>query len=105
MNGRLERVFDEIPACDTFADVACDHGYVALAMLASGKCRRAFVSDISEKSLKKAQTLLAEYIASGKCESFVSDGFDNLPYADCALIAGVGGDLITEIIERAERLP
>ncbi|MBQ9486105.1 MAG: SAM-dependent methyltransferase [Clostridia bacterium] len=103
MNDRLESVFAAIPACNTFADVACDHGYIAEAMLKRGKCRMAFVSDISAKSLSKAEKLLAPFIKAGACKGFVSDGLDGVPKADCALIAGVGGLLITDILERTEK--
>ena len=108
MNDRLTSIFAEIPPCDTFSDIACDHGYIALAMLNSGKCKKAYVSDISEKSLDKAKKLLSAYIETGRAESFVSDGFDNVPKADVALVAGIGGRLITDILERAmrdEKLP
>lgn len=102
MNGRLSSIFDAIPRCGTFSDIACDHGYIAYAMLNSGKCEKAYISDISAKSLIKAEKLLSEYISANRAQSFVSDGFDNLPKADTALIAGVGGVLIIDILERAE---
>lgn len=103
MTERLSRIFNEIPCCGVFADVACDHGYIAYAMLKSGKCERAFVSDVSAKSLLKAEKLLSEYITAGRAQSFVSDGFDNVPKADTALIAGIGGALIIDILERAAK--
>lgn len=103
MNGRLTSIFAEIPPCEVFADIACDHGYIALAMLNSGKCKKSFVSDISAKSLEKAKKLLSAYIKSGKADSFISDGFDNVPKADVSLVAGVGGMLIIDILERAKR--
>ena len=105
MTERLEYIFREIPACDTFADVACDHGYIANAMLSGGRCRRAFIADISKKSLKKAQTLLEPFIKSGKCESFVSDGFSKIPKSDCAVLAGIGGELTVDILRTAQSLP
>lgn len=105
MNERLNFIFDEIPACETFADIACDHGYIADAMLKADKCKKAFVADISDRSLMKAQKLLKDFIDAGKCESFVSDGFKNVPQADVALIAGIGGILTIEILTAAAVLP
>ena len=108
MTERLSQIFAEIPPCDTFADIACDHGYIAFAMLKSGKCKRAFIADISAKSLKKAENLLSEYIDSGSAQSFVSDGFDNVPKSSAALIAGIGGTLTIDILKRAnatDKLP
>lgn len=103
MTERLSRIFNEIPRCGTFSDIACDHGYIAYAMLKCGKCEKAYVSDVSAKSLFKAEKLLSEYIAANRAQSFVSDGFDNVPKADTALIAGIGGALIIDILGRAEK--
>lgn len=103
MTERLNFIFAEIPPCGTFADIACDHGYIAFEMLKENRCEKAYVSDISAKSLGKAENLLADYIASGRAQGFVSDGFDNVPKADVALIAGIGGTLITDILNRAEK--
>jgi len=105
MTERLNEIFNAIPECNVFADVACDHGYIAREMLFSGKCKKVFVSDISEKSLEKARVLLKDYIESGRAESFVSDGFINLPKADVALVAGVGGALIVNMLKSVKSLP
>ena len=105
MTERLEKIFSVLPSCEVFADVGCDHGYLAKAMLDSGKCRRAIVSDISAKCLKKAQDLLCDYIADGTAESVVSDGFKSVKKCDLALIAGMGGEEIVSIINSAPFLP
>ena len=105
MTERLKEIFSSVPEGETFADVGCDHGYIAKEMLKSGKCKRAIVSDISEKSLEKAKTLLNREIAAGKAVAIVSDGFKNLPPCDVALIAGLGGDEIIKILSEAPFLP
>ena len=60
MTARLDELFSLLPPCSKFADVGCDHGYIAQRMLLSGKCGHAVISDISEKCLKKAETLLKD---------------------------------------------
>ena len=105
MNYRLERIFSEIPPCKVFADIGCDHGYMTKAMVESGKCERAIVSDVSAKCLEKAQTLLSDYIGSGVVESVVSDGFEKVGACDLALIAGMGGEEITAILNACKNLP
>ena len=105
MNYRLNRIFSEIPSCGVFADIGCDHGYMTKAMLDSGKCERAIVSDISEKCLEKARVLLDDYIADGKVESVVSNGFEKVGENDLALIAGMGGEEIISILTKAKALP
>ena len=102
MTDRLNKIFSLLPSCEIFADIGCDHGYIAKAMLKSGKSQKAIISDISSKCLEKAQNLLKEEILLGNCESVVSNGFDKVNFCDLALIAGMGGQEIVDIIKRAK---
>ena len=105
MTERLSKIFERIPKCEVFADVGCDHGYIALNMLTSGKYKSAIISDISEKCLDKARSLLSNFIDQGVVKSTVSDGFENIPYCDVALVAGLGGEEICSILTQAKSLP
>lgn len=105
MTDRLRIIFNEIPQCEVFADVGCDHGYIAKAMLKSGKASKVIISDVSEKCLDKARELLSEDIALGRVESVVSDGFDKIDDCSTALIAGMGGEEIINILYKAKNLP
>ena len=105
MNGRVSKIVSEIPRVKTFADIGCDHGYASLYMLKSNKCDKVVFSDISEKCLDKARSLLRDFILEGKAEGVVSDGFNNLPEVDLALIAGMGGEEIVKIFNNAKSLP
>ena len=102
MTDRLEKIYAKIPSCEVFADIGCDHGYMAKAMIDGGKCKKVIISDVSENCLKKAQFLLKDYLLNGVAESVVSDGFDRVGHCDCALIAGMGGEEICSIIEKAK---
>ncbi len=105
MNGRVSKIVSEIPRVKVFADIGCDHGYASLYMLKSNKCEKVVFSDISEKCLDKARSLLSDFILLGKAEGVVSDGFDNLPQVDFALIAGMGGEEVVKIFCKANTLP
>lgn len=102
MTDRLFKIFDLLTECNVFADIGCDHGYIAKAMLDKGKCKKAIISDISAKCLSKAENLLSRYISLGVAESVVSDGFENISGCDQALIAGMGGEEIVSIISTAK---
>ena len=96
---RLAAVCGELEKCDTFADVGCDHGYCTLYMLENGLCRMAQISDISAKSLKKAQALLSAYIAEGRVCPVVCDGLAGVDRGtEQVLIAGMGGEEIVKIL-------
>lgn len=104
MSKRLSTLLSLIPSCKVFADVGCDHGYIANEMLKNRKCDRVIVSDISAECLKKAETLL-EKTFPDKFTAVVSDGFEKVGECDCALIAGMGGDVIADILLAADNLP
>lgn len=104
LSPRLEKIVGEIPECEVLADIGCDHGYAAAAALETGKCKKVVVADVSAKCLQKAEKLLSEYYPD-RFESVVSNGFEKIRGVDCALIAGMGGELIVDIITRAVELP
>lgn len=105
MSKRFNILLSLIPDCRVFADVGCDHGYMSYEMLKNRNCDRVIVSDISAECLKKAETLLQETFPD-KFTAVVSDGFENVGNCDCALIAGMGGDTISDILAAAAgRLP
>ncbi|MGN0804218.1 MAG: tRNA (adenine(22)-N(1))-methyltransferase [Candidatus Coproplasma sp.] len=96
---RLEKICSYLDECQTLADVGCDHGYCTLQAFNSGKCKSAYISDVSEKCLAKAKTLLKDYIERGVCKAVCCDGLKDIP-KDCeqVLIAGMGGMEIIKIL-------
>ena len=105
MTERLKIIFSELVSCKKFADVGCDHGYIAKAMLDANKAERVIISDISAPSLKKAEDLLSAYPAD-RVKAVVCDGLSGVD-GDCdqVLIAGMGGEEIVSILSAAENLP
>ena len=99
---RINKLCAYLSPCKTFADVGCDHGYCTQYMLKNELCEKAIISDISEKCLSKAQNLLKEYIKNGKCIPVCCSGLEKIENSvDLVLIAGMGGEEITAILEAA----
>lgn len=99
MTDRIKKLVSFLDKCKTFADIGCDHGYCTLYMLENGLCESAFISDISAPSLKKAEELLKDYIAAGKVKSVCCAGLEMTDSdTEEVLIAGMGGEEITEIL-------
>ncbi len=96
---RLTELYGELEACRLFADVGCDHGYCTQYMLENDLCRCAQISDISAKSLQKAEALLSAYINAGRVRAVVCAGLEKIdPNTDLVLIAGMGGEEIVGIL-------
>lgn len=106
MTKRLERIFSEIPKCDSFADVGCDHGFIAEKMILSGKCSNVTITDISAKSLQKAKNLLKTHIEKGVVNAICTDGLKDVSNkTETVLIAGMGGEEIIKILQESAFLP
>ena len=103
MTERLKKLCAFLSPCGTFVDVGCDHGYCTLHMFKRGLCGKALITDISAKSLSKAEKLLAPYVERGDCRAVCCDGLAGVDEGDCdlALIAGMGGEEILKILKQA----
>lgn len=96
---RIDTLCTLLERADVFADVGCDHGYCTEYMLRNGLCQKAILSDISKGSLKKAETLLGDYIENGLAVSVLGNGFYGVDKeVDEVLIAGMGGSEIISIL-------
>lgn len=106
MKKRLETIFELIPKTPSFADVGCDHGFIAKQVIKSGKCNNVTVSDVSLPSLQKAEKLLKNEIESGLVRSVQCDGLKGISAdTQTVLIAGMGGEEIIKIISESDFLP
>jgi tRNA (adenine22-N1)-methyltransferase len=104
LSPRLNEVYRRLGGCDCLADVGCDHGKLPVKALQEGICDRAIATDISGASLTKAAYLADRCGVELDCR--VGDGLKPLvPHeADVVVIAGMGGDTICGILDRAEWL-
>ncbi len=108
LNDRLQMIADRLQNEKTMADIGTDHGFLPVFMLQSGLCERVILADISAPSLAKAEVNCRRYFTDEFCECMekaefrVGDGLSVLEHGevDAVVIAGVGGKLITEILER-----
>lgn len=100
MSERLNTVKAFIVPADTIADVGCDHAKIALYCLENGLSKTVVASDISEKCLDKARIALKQYT---NVRFVCCDGIKY--HCDEAVIAGMGGLLISDILKNATCRP
>ncbi len=89
---------------DCICDVGTDHGYLPCELVLSGKVSRAIACDIREKPLENARRNIEKYGLSDKIRTVLSDGLDNVDTREFTdiIIAGMGGELICDILIRAD---
>lgn len=100
MSTRLAVIESLIEPADIIADVGCDHGRIAMYCVKNRLANKVIASDISEKCLQKAKQLLSGETGT----SFIC--CDGICYdCDQAIIAGMGGRTIIDILSTAKSLP
>lgn len=104
-SARIENIVSLVPFCEVLADVGCDHGYIGVGALNAGKAKKVAFTDISAPSLKKAQLLCEKQGLCDRAEFFVGNGLEKISYADCVVIAGMGGKETIDIIESRAFMP
>lgn len=100
LSERLQAIADLIEYEETMADIGTDHGFLPVYLIKTGKCPYAIATDISSKSLKKAENLIDAEDVLKDCSARVGDGLDPIEKGevDNVVIAGMGGILMTEIL-------
>lgn len=88
-------------ALETFADIACGRGELAVWLVARGLARRAVCGDRRPAAAQAARRLADEAGVSGALEVRLGDGLAVLApgEAEVVAIAGLGGETIAEIVE------
>ncbi len=82
------------------ADIGTDHGYLISWLATRGKIAFGYACDIKKKPLEKAAFALSEYGVADRVKLILCDGLSGLRAGDVddIVIAGMGGELIWEII-------
>ena len=104
MNKRLLCIASHIPFGRGVIDVGTDHGYLPIELLRRGYPGRLFASDIKSGPLRAAWRSAQEAGLEGRICFQLSDGLSACdPNAvDTIVIAGMGGDTVCGILDRAE---
>ncbi|MBQ2184794.1 MAG: SAM-dependent methyltransferase [Lachnospiraceae bacterium] len=107
LSKRLKKVDTMVEPAAFLADIGCDHGFLSIDLVKSGKVKKALCTDINEGPLKRAEEHIKEYGLEGKINTCLSDGllslknkFDDFPF-DSAVICGMGGIMGIKIIHEA----
>lgn len=86
------------------ADIGTDHAYLPAALAASGKSPRCIACDLNPGPLARAENTVRKYGLEDRIELRLSDGLAALHpgEAEDIVLAGMGGGLIFQIINRCE---
>ena len=106
LSKRLSRVASFVTEGNRLADIGTDHGYIPIYLVKNGKVSYAYAMDINKGPLERAKEHILEEGLETKIETRLSNGLDKLylDEADTVLIAGMGGALTIDILERGKEV-
>lgn len=102
---RLRMVYASVPCNSVVADIGTDHAFLPIALINGGRAKKVIACDINKGPLSVAAKNV-ESAGVGNIELRLSDGLEKVMEGeiDVVTIAGMGGDLISEIITKTEWL-
>ena len=104
MNKRMHAIVRYIEPGRGMIDVGTDHGYLPVWMATHGYRGNIIAADIHEAPLQKARETAGKAGVADRMVFQLCDGLDQCPpeAVDTIVIAGMGGDMICRILDRAE---
>ena len=103
LSPRLKAAADEVRCGKKIADIGTDHAHLPIYLVENGICTSAVGSDLREGPIANAKINVANAGLSDKIQLRLASGLDKVKpdEADDIIIAGMGGILISELIEKA----
>lgn len=98
---RMQGIVSFCRPSQVVADVGCDHGQVAAALVMNKIAKKVIATDVSPDSLEKARQLCHSLAIQDQMECRLGDGLNPLSpgEADGIILAGMGAPLMIAILE------
>lgn len=103
LSRRLEAVAGFFVSGRCFADIGTDHAGLPVSLVQRGIFEKAVAADVRKGPLEAAAAHIAAAGLTDRIEAVLSDGLDGIgpEQAEAVCMAGMGGYLIAELLERA----
>lgn len=100
LSARLEVVAACVSPVDTVADIGTDHAYLAVRLIEAHRAQRVIASDINQGPVDNALETVLRHGMTDRIQVICAPGLEGLTVpVDTIVIAGMGGMLITQILE------
>lgn len=100
LSGRMHQLADMVTAGNRVADVGCDHAFLSIYLVQTGKCPGCLAMDVRKGPLSGAEEHIAFYGLGEYIETRLSDGLSayHIGEAQTLVCAGMGGRLMERIL-------
>ena len=103
---RLKAVADLVDDNKIVADIGCDHALLSIYLVEKGISNKVYAIDNKKGPLSKAKENIELANLNDKIETILGDGLTNLPEdTGIVIMAGIGGLLAINMLEKASRIP
>lgn len=98
---RLKTIANMVDRCECVADIGTDHGYIPIYLVKNGICNKTIASDINKGPVEKAKFNVKLENMQDKIQCRLGAGLTTIKNGEVQgiVIAGMGGNLIRDIIE------
>lgn len=103
LDGRLSVCADFVREGAKLADIGTDHAYLPVYLAANGKISSAVAADVRPMPLERGRENIEKYGVQNIVSARLSNGLNEISpeEADDIVIAGMGAELISDILENA----
>lgn len=98
---RLKTIANMVDKCECVADIGTDHGYIPIYLIKNNICSKTIASDINKGPVEKAKLNVKLENMQEKIQCRLGGGLSTIKPGEVQgiVIAGMGGNLIRDIIE------
>lgn len=106
LSTRLETIASMVDKCECVVDVGTDHGYIPIYLVRNNICNTAIASDINKGPVEKARFNVRIEGLEDKINCRLGGGLTTINKGEVQgiVIAGMGGNLIRDIIEERKEI-
>ncbi len=104
LDARLNAVASLVRVGARVADIGTDHAYLLTYLIERGISPQGIAADLRKGPLENARQTVIDACLTDKVELILSDGLENIKENSCddIVLAGMGGNLIAEILSKAQ---
>ena len=104
LSKRLQTIADFVKKNSVVADIGTDHAHIPIYLIKNNIIDKAYACDINKGPLEKAKENIENFGASENIVLRLSNGLDKMSSkeVDTIIIAGMGGELIIDILNRGK---
>lgn len=105
LSKRLAMVASFVPQGARLADIGSDHAYLPAALVLAGKIQTAVAGEVVAGPYQNMENEIQQNGLAGQITPRLADGLDAIhpeERIDTVVIAGMGGTLITDILDRGQ---